>query len=247
MSAVDSIRIHTHIPARSLGSEGWGAGVEFWPLKAAWLVLLVVLYFAWRARIRGTKREGYVTMALLSVYALFRWGEELLVKQVNRFYKFGLVGFRAVALGEDPATAWEQVKDLAPLIETGLQKFLLSVVVLILLVIVVDLLTRPRKKGAPSLSETFGEAIKAKEFGQRVAGLLQWALGVALGAVNGYLVANFIVHRAFHLLTIPDKWVVVLPSAPLQEVLQVNLVPVLAMLVAVAVAIAVLGLGKARR
>jgi hypothetical protein len=237
-----SVGMHVHGLGRGLASEGCSGKAEFWLIRASWLLLFVALYFAWRARTRGVGREGYVTVAVLSVYALFRWAEELLVKQVNRFYKFGLVGFRAIALNEDPATAWDAVKDLPPLVESGLEKFILSVVVLILVIIVADLLTRPRKKEAPSLIEAFRAAIKEKGLGRRVVGLLQWALGVAMGAVNGYLIANFTVNRAFSLLTIPDKLVFVLPSAPLQEALQVNLVPVLAILLLVVVVIAVLGL-----
>ena len=178
--------------------------------------------------LRGVAREIVTAIGIIVAYLILRWGERPLTAWVNRLYRMGVFAARGGLVAEDPTPIWARVRGLPPLIETDAEKLTFRLVAFAVLAV---------------FSYIAGNRIfrrRAKTFGPLIIypgpPLFSRLLGIAVGLMNGYLVANFAIPHAFP----KAETVIRLPTGPVVEFLRTNLAFVFIGLVVILIT---LGLG----
>lgn len=205
------------------------------------VVLLVVLFFALMGYGHGWRREVYRTIAIIIATIVLTYFEAELVALANRFWRFFLFAIRGGLLADDPSAVFARVRREPLLINTPVERVAFNLVVFTILILVAAWFARRQVKIQGEKAGTVGSFIFMTSGKLRPRERL---LGAALGAVNGYLVANFVLPRVFQAA---PTTTVVIPNTAVTGLLQVNFIPVIVVLVAVILAIAVLGVSSAAK
>lgn len=183
------------------------------PVDAVVFILALISVFIIIGFVRGLIRELILSLFIMGTIALLNNYFDSLVAWANRLYRMAIFALKGGLATEDPVAIWNNVKKLSPIVETQQDKLIFTVATLGFAVI---------------LGYAMGSAAKAKlsmpsiSLLWRPAALLPHLLGALGGAVNGYLVVNYLLPR---LLTEPTT-VILVPASKVSEVLNVNLVNV---------------------
>lgn len=178
--------------------------------------------------LRGVAREVATAIGIIIAYLILKWGESPLTVWVNRLYRMGIFAARGGLVAEDPTSIWAEVRELPLLIETDTERLVFRLVAFAVLVLLSYIAGNKIFRRRP---KTFGPLIIYP--GPPIFSRL---LGIAVGLMNGYLVANFAIPHAF-----PEAETVIrLPTGPAVEFLRTNLAFVFIGLVVILIT---LGLG----
>lgn len=192
------------------------------------VLLSIGVIFGLIGFLRGVAREVATAIGIIIACLILRWGERSLTVWVNRLYRMGLFAVQGGLVAEDPTPIWAGVRELPPLIETDSERLIFRLFTFALFVLLSYIAGNKIFRRRP---KTFGPLIiyPGPSFISRF-------LGITVGLINGYLVANFAIPRAF-----PEvETVIRLPSGPVVEFLQTNLAFVFIGLVVILIT---LGLG----
>jgi len=161
--------------------------------------------------LRGVAREVITTIGIIAAYLIVGWGEPFLIGWTNKLFKMAIFAARGGLVADDPTAIWAQVRNLPPLIETSGEKLIFRLVVFAALVILAYIVGN---KLLPTRKVPFGPlAIYAGP------SFLSRLLGLAAGLMNGYLIAYFVIPKAF-----PEpETVIKLPTGAVVEFLSQNL------------------------
>jgi len=222
---------------------GGGGSTPFWPpepvmVQAPVVVLIVIGLFAWWGRGHGWRREAHITFFIILATILLTYYDELLIAYTNRFWRFFLFAIRGGLIADDPAALFATIRKLPPLIETPFGRTLFKLIFFSLLSVMGWYVGRRRVKIQGERAGSIGP------FTFTTGGKLNRRdrlFGALLGAVDGYLVANFVLPRISQAPTIT----VVIPNAEVVDLLKINFIYVIVVFVAIVLAIAVLDLGRA--
>jgi len=178
--------------------------------------------------LRGVAREVITAIGIIVAYLILRLGERPLTVWVNRLYRMAVFAARGGLIAEDPTSIWARVRELPPLIETDAERLTFRLVAFTVLAVFSYMAGNRILGGRP---KAFGPFIiyPGPPFFSRL-------LGIAVGLMNGYLVAHFTLPYAFP----KAETVIRLPTGLVVEFLRTNLAFVFIGLVVILIT---LGLG----
>lgn len=191
-------------------------------LEPLHVILGVAFLFGLIGFFRGASRESWATAVIILVQALIRWQGKTLVKLTNNLYLMVRIAVEGRFDLQKIREALGKVGEIPPLIpEEREMVFLIGVFFLATFLVYV-------------LGNRFIK-VRAVPWGPLITypgwPLLIRLVGAALGAINGYLIAYFLVPQVF-----PEpETTIVLPSGPMTEVLGENLFNVVIGIIAIIV------------
>ncbi len=191
------------------------------------VILTLIAVFVILGFLRGLVREVILTLFILGAITIMTNRFDSLVAWVNRLYRMTMFVLKGGIAAENPVAVWENVKKLSPLVETAQERLVFQVAMMGAALIagyIVGNLTSRQRLAPVSLSLLW-----------RPADLIPRLLGAIGGAVNGYLVINYLLPKV---LTEPTT-VIIVPTAKVSDVLQINMTNVA---IAILVIIIIIGL-----
>jgi len=202
-------------------------------LEPAQVILGIALLFGLIGFFRGAKREFWVTAVIILVQALIRWQGKRLVKLTNNLYLMVRIAVEGRFDLEKIREALGRVGEIPPLIPEQRETIFL-IGVFLLATLLAYVLGNRFIKVRPT---TFGPLIIYPGW----PFLIKLAGGV-LGAINGYLIAYFLVPQVF-----PEpETTIVLPSGPMTEFLGKHLFNVVIGIIAIIIFLSLRGSSKGR-
>jgi len=189
-------------------------------LEPLHVILGVAFLFGLLGFLRGASRESWATVVIIRVQALIRWQGKTLVKLANNLYLMARIAVEGRFDLQKIREALEKVGEIPSLIPEGREMvFLIGVFFLATFLVYV-------------LSNRFIK-VRPIPWGPMII-YPSWPLlirlaGAALGAINGYLIAYFLVPQVFR----EPETTIVLPSGPMTEVLGENLFNVVIGIIAI--------------
>jgi len=200
-------------------ARGWQGGTITTPageipVDAVIFILALIAVFILIGFYRGLVRELILTLFIIGAQFILTHRFDSLVAWVNRLYRMFLFALKGGLVADDPVAIWTSVRKLPPLVETQQEKLAFTIAFL---------------AGAVILGYVVGNGlVKAKlpsvgiPLLWRPRALLPHILGALGGAVNGYLIVNYLLPR---LLTKPTT-VIIVPAGKVSDLLQINLINV---------------------
>jgi len=196
-----------------------------WALTQPVVLGVLLTVFAYLGLRRGAGRELLATLFIvLGILSSVRLGQ-MFQPWVNRFYRLGRLVLTGGIFGDDPAAAWQEVRQLPDLVGSPTSQKVLEVAVFFVILLMAYLVGHY----AVPVAKTF----------------ILRLLGLATGVINGFLVAYYL---SPYLLNM-SKTTIVLPSAELRETLtrRDNVALVLFVFVAVMIAFGLYNAGATKR
>ena len=172
--------------------------VQLMPLE---VIVLCSIVFIVVGFIRGVRAEGWVTVFILIAFFVLRVFGDTLITYANRIYKLLRFALAGGIIAENPVEIWQQFADKPPLIESDAKKLLFRMalfLVLYLLGLVAGRIAVKRKL----VPVGFQLIRQLPDLGERL-------LGAVLGALNGFLIAFFVLPRV---LPAEKETVIVVPK-----------------------------------
>lgn len=158
--------------------------VQLMPLEVVVLfsVIFIIVGFA-----RGVRAEAWVTAFILIAFLVLRILGDTLIAWSNRIYKLMRFALAGGIIAENPVEIWEQFADNPPLIETDAEQMMFRIAVLLALYFLGLIVGRiaVRRELVPI---GFQLVRRLPDLGERL-------MGGILGAVNGFLIALFVLPR----------------------------------------------------
>jgi hypothetical protein len=191
-------------------------------LEPLHVILGIAFLFGLIGFFRGASREFWATVVIILVQALIRWQGKTLVKLTNNLYLMVRIAVEGRFDLQKIKEALDKVGEIPPLIPEE-QEMVFLIGVFFLTTFLVYVLSNRFIKVRPV---TWGPLIIHPGWP-----LIIKLAGAALGAINGYLIAYFLVPQVF-----PEpETTVVLPSGPMTEFLGKNLFNVVIGIIAIIV------------
>lgn len=204
-------------------------------VDATVFILALISVFILLGFLRGLARELILTFFIIIAQVLLNRYFDSLVAWANRLYRMAFFALKGGLASDDPLAIWNSIQAMRPLVETQQDKVTFTLATLGAALIFGYIIGNVFSRGklAPvGISLLW-----------RPGALLPRLLGAVGGAVNGYLIVNYVVPR---LLTEP-RAVIVVPATKVSNVLQINLVNVAIALLVIIVIVGLQASGSRRR
>ncbi|MBS1252463.1 MAG: hypothetical protein MAG451_01502 [Anaerolineales bacterium] len=172
--------------------------VQLMPLE---LIVLFSALFIVVGFIRGVRAEGWITAFIVFAFVILRIAGDTLTTWANRIYKLSRFGLAGGIIAENPVEIWEETVNMSPLIETDVEKVLFRMALFLALYLLGLVAGRIAVKRV-LVPVGFGLIRELPDLGERL-------LGAVLGAVNGFLIAFFVLPRV---LPARKETVIVVPE-----------------------------------
>lgn len=172
--------------------------VQLMPLE---VVVLFSAIFIIIGFIRGVRAEVWITVFILVAFLVLQVAGDTLITWTNRIYRLTRFALAGGIIAENPVEIWEDFADLPPLIESDGEKLLFRITLFLVLYLLGLIIGRiaVRRKLVPV---GFQLIRKLPDLGERL-------LGAVLGAVNGFLIALFVLPRV---LPAQKETIIVVPE-----------------------------------
>jgi hypothetical protein len=227
------------MPIVASGGSGMGTlfGYDVLQLMPLEVVLLFSAIFIILGFVRGVRAEAWTTAFIILAFVVLRVLGETLVAWTSRFYRLARFGLAGGIVAENPVEIWEQFADAPPLIETDFERLVFRMVLFLALYLIGLFVARAAVDR--SLEPVgFGLIRRLPDLGERLMGAL-------LGAVNGFLVALFVLPAV---LPATGETVIVVPqTTTVSAFLRENLINVAFIIVVIAIVLGLMASGGLRQ
>jgi hypothetical protein len=227
------------MPVLASGSGGAGTvfNLDVLQLMPLEVVLLFSVIFIIVGFLRGVRAEAWTTAFIVLAFIVLGLFGDALVAWANRFYKLTRFALAGGIVAENPVEIWQQFADSPPLIETDFERMVFRIAVFLTLYLIGLFVARAAV--SRSLAPIgFGLIRRLPDLGERVMGAL-------LGAVNGFLVALFVLPQV---LPATRRTVIVVPqTTAVSDFLQENLINVAFIIVVIAIVLGLMASGGLRQ
>lgn len=150
------------------------------------LILAVAIIFGLIGFMRGARREMTVTLFIILAVLLTTWFEDTLVQWINRVYRLALLGFLVARNPDNPGQALTAAGPIGNLLDPSGDRFALRILVFFGVLWLGYWISRRGKKVMTPLG--LATLRRAPDLLARLAGFIA-------GAINGFLIAYFLIPR----------------------------------------------------
>lgn len=213
-----------------LGDEA----VQLMPLEVIVLFSIVFIVVGFT---RGVRAEGWITAFILIAFVILRVLGDTLITWANRIYKLTRFALAGGIIAENPVEIWQQFADKPPLIESDTEKLLFRMALFLVLYLLGFVIGRI---AVQRTLEPVGFRLirKLPDLGERL-------LGAVLGAVNGFLIAFFVLPRV---LPAEKETVIVIPKTSIvAEFMAENLINVVFVVIVMVILLGLMATGGIRQ
>lgn len=219
------------------GATGTAVGYDVLQLMPLELVLLFSAIFIILGFVRGVRAEAWTTAFVILSFLVLSLLGDTLVAWANRFYKLGRFALAGGIVAENPVDIWQQFADAPPLIDTEFERLAFRMVLFLTLYVIGLFVARAAV--SRSLEPVgFGLIRRLPDLGERL-------LGALLGAVNGFLIALFVLPQV--LPTTGETLIVVPETTTVAAFLRENLINVAFIIVVIAIVLGLMASGGLRQ
>jgi len=183
-------------------------------VEPSWVILGAVILGVLFGLFQIPVWQGCVMVGVVIGRALMTWGQSLVVSWANKLYVVVRFALQGGLTADDPGAVFAKVRKLSPLIATDQDKLHFTLALFGFLVFLMYFLGRLRFRIRPTF------------FGPIMIFRISWKrrlLACGLGAINGYLIAHFLIPLLFP----QPETVIKVSSGQLANLLDENLVLVL--------------------
>lgn len=202
-------------------------------VEPSWVILGAVILGGFVGLLQKPAWQGCAMAGIVIGRALLTWGQSLVIGWANKLCVMVRFVLGGGLTSEDPGAVFAQVRKLPPLIATDQEKLRFTLALFGFIVVFTYLIGRWRFRIRPVV---FGPLLIYR------ISIIQRLLACGLGAINGYLIAHFLVP----LLLPQAEMIVKLPSSQIAALLKEKMVLVLIGFVIILIVFGLQASGRSR-